>query len=192
MFDAINKHVSRNCSLTEAELQVFDSLLEFRTVKKKTFLLQAGEICTFEAYINKGCIRSYYIDEHGAEVVLQFGIEDWWVSDIGSFHEHMPSNMFIETLEDCELLLLHFDTKEQLLKKVPKLERVFRLMVQRNLTALQNRLMKTITMNGEEKYLDFMHRYPTISQRVPQHYVASFLGISPEFLSKVRGRLAKR
>jgi CRP/FNR family transcriptional regulator, cyclic AMP receptor protein len=192
MFEAINAHISRTCSFTEEELRIFNSLLEVRSVKKKTHLLQQGEVCTFEAYLNKGCIRNYYIDENGFEVILQFAIEDWWTSDIGSFHNQMPSNMFIETLEDCELLVLTFQTKEELLRRVPKLERVFRLMVQRNLTTLQNRLMNTISKNAEEKYLDFTHRYPTISQRVPQHLIASFLGISPEFLSKVRTRLAKK
>jgi CRP/FNR family cyclic AMP-dependent transcriptional regulator len=192
MFDAINKHISRTCPFTEEELNIFNSLLEVRTVKKKTYLLQPGEICTFEAYINKGCIRNYYIDENGFEVILQFAIEDWWVSDIGSFHEQKPSSMFIETLEDCELLILTVETKEELLTRAPKFERVFRLMVQRNLTSLQHRLMNTISMNAEEKYLDFSKRYPTIAQRVPQHLIASFLGISPEFLSKVRSRIAKK
>jgi CRP-like cAMP-binding protein len=192
MFEAINRHVSRTCPFTEEELRIFDSLLEVRKVKKKTYLLQPGEVCTFEAYINKGCIRNYYIDEHGSEVILQFAIEDWWSSDIGSFHEQRPSNMFIETLEDCELLVLTVETKEELLRLVPKFERVFRIMVQRNLTALQNRLMNTIALNAEEKYLDFTRRYPTIAQRVPQHHIASFLGISPEFLSKVRGRIARK
>lgn len=192
MFEAINRHVSRTCPFTEEELRVFDSLLEARKVKKKTFLLQPGEVCTFEAYINKGCIRNYYIDEHGSEVILQFAVEDWWVSDIGSFHEQKPSAMYIETLEECELLVLTVETKEELLRRVPKFERLFRIMVQRNLTTLQNRLMSTIALNAEEKYLDFTRRYPTIAQRVPQHHIASFLGISPEFLSKVRGRIARK
>jgi CRP/FNR family transcriptional regulator, cyclic AMP receptor protein len=192
MFEAINKHISRTCPFTEEELRIFNSLLEVRHVKKKTYLLQQGEICTFEAYINKGCIRNYYIDANGFEVILQFAIEDWWASDIGSFHEQKPSSMFIETLEDCELLVMTVETKEELLTRVPKFERVFRLMVQRNLTSLQHRLMNTISMNAEDKYLDFSKRYPTIAQRVPQHLIASFLGISPEFLSKVRSRIARK
>lgn len=191
-FLAINQHVSKTCPFTEAELALFNSLLELRTVKKKTFLLQQGEVCDFEAYINNGCIRSYYINENGFEVILQFAVEDWWVSDIASFHEQQPSNQFIETLEDCELLVLTAEAKEQLLQQVPKFERLFRLMVQRNLASLQHRLMNTISMNAEEKYLDFSKRYPKIAQRVPQLHIASFLGMSAEFLSKVRTRLAKK
>jgi CRP-like cAMP-binding protein len=191
-FQSINQHVSKTCAFTEAELKLFNSFLEVRTVKKKTFLLQQGEVCDFEAYINKGCIRSYYINENGFEVILQFAIEDWWVSDIASFHEEQPSNQFIETLEDCELLVLTREAKEELLQQLPKFERLFRLMVQRNLASLQHRLMNTISMNAEEKYLDFSKRYPTIAQRVPQLHIASFLGMSAEFLSKVRTRLAKK
>jgi CRP-like cAMP-binding protein len=100
--------------------------------------------------------------------------------------------MFIETLEDCEVLYLTPETKEELLAQVPKFERVFRLMVQRNLSSLQKRLFKTIATTAAEKYLDFITRYPTIPQRVAQHYIASYLGFTPEFLSKVRGRLTKK
>jgi CRP/FNR family cyclic AMP-dependent transcriptional regulator len=192
MFDNINHHILRCGPLTSGELEYFDELLEHKKIPKKTTLLHEGEVCNFEAYIIKGCIRTYYIDEKGIEVTLQFAIEDWWVSDIASFHDHTPSNMFIETLEDCELLMLNPKTKEAALAKVPKLERVFRLMVQRNLSVLQSRLFKTIATSAKDKYLDFIKRYPTIPQRVAQHYIASYLGISPEFLSKIRTRLSKK
>ena len=192
MFEAINSYISKCVPVAKEELDYLDELLEYKKVPKKTVLLHEGEVCNFEAYIIKGCIRTYYIDEKGIEVTLQFAIEDWWVSDIASFHDHKPSNMFIETLEDCELLTLNPQTKEQLLAKLPKLERVFRLMVQRNLSVLQGRLFKTIATSGTDKYLDFIERYPTIPQRVAQHYIASYLGISPEFLSKIRTRLAKK
>jgi CRP/FNR family transcriptional regulator, cyclic AMP receptor protein len=177
---------------TKEELILFNRLLEHKKVPKKTFLLQEGEVCNFEAYVAKGCIRTYYIDENGFETILQFAIEDWWVSDIAGFYERTPSKLFIETLEDCELLMFNPDTKEELLAKVPKFERVFRLMVQRNLAATQNRLINTISKTAAEKYLDFLAHYPTIPQRVAQHYIAAYLGISPEFLSKVRARLSKK
>jgi CRP-like cAMP-binding protein len=125
-------------------------------------------------------------------VTLQFAIENWWVSDIASFHEGKPSKMFIETLEDCELLMLTPETKENLLITMPCFERMFRLLVQRNLSRLQERLFQTIAITAVEKYLDFIDRYPTIPQRVAQHYIASYLGFSPEFLSKVRTKLSKK
>jgi CRP-like cAMP-binding protein len=169
-----------------------NELLQVKHIPKKTYLLQEGEICNFEAYLNKGCIRTFYIDENGFEVTLMFSIEDWWIGDVGSFYEQRPSNLFIETLEDCEILAFNPVTKEMLLAEIPKFERVFRLLVQRSLAATFNRLIRTITQPAQEKYLDFLKRYPTISQRVPQHYIASYLGISPEFLSKVRTKLAKK
>ena len=192
MFERINDYVNKCTVITGEEMNCFNALLETRQVPRKTMLLHEGEICNFEAFIKRGCIRTYYLDENGFEVTLQFAIEDWWVSDIASFHEHKPSSMFIETLEDCELLILSPQNKESLLIQVPKMERVFRLMVQRNLSVLQSRLFKTIATSALEKYLDFIERYPTIPQRVAQHYIASYLGISPEFLSKVRNKMAKK
>lgn len=191
MFEQINQHINKYANFTNAESSVLNSLLEMKKISKKTFLLQEGEICNFEAYINKGCIRTYYIDMKGNEVTLQFAIEDWWVSDIASFHERKPSRVFIETLEDTEVLILTPETKQQLLEKAPAFERMFRLMVQRNLTRLQDRFFQTITTTAVEKYLDFLDRYPTIPQRVAQHYIASYLGFTPEFLSKVRTKISK-
>jgi len=192
MFEEINAYINRYASFNADEIAYFNSIIQHNVIAKKTFLLQEGEICKFEAFIRKGCIRTYYIDHKGAEVTLQFAIENWWVSDIASFHEQKPSRMFIETLEDCELFLLTPETKEKLLVQVPKFERMFRLMVQRNLTRMQERLFQTIATTAVEKYLDFIERYPTIPQRVAQHYIASYLGFSPEFLSKVRTKLAKK
>ncbi|WP_259069955.1 Crp/Fnr family transcriptional regulator [Mucilaginibacter sp. X4EP1] len=192
MFQAINNYVSRSIQLTADELEYFNGILEYKTVPKKTMLLQAGDVCNFELYVNKGCIREYYIDSKGMEITLQFAVEDWWMSDITSFQDQTPSNMYIETLEDCELLILSRSVKEKLLLQVPKFERMFRLMIQRHLSVVQNRLVKTISYTAMEKYLEFIKRYPTIPQRVPQHYIASYLGISPEFLSKLRTRLLKK
>ncbi|MFV5692974.1 Crp/Fnr family transcriptional regulator [Flavobacterium sp. LT1R49] len=192
MFETINNNICKNGEFTPAEIDYFNTLLQYKEVPKKTLLLQEGEICNFEAYIIKGCIRKYYIDENGFEVILQFAIEDWWISDISSFHEKKPSNLFIETLDDCKLLMLTPETKEKLLHKVPKFERIFRLLVQRNLSSMQNRLINTIAKTAKEKYVEFIKLYPSIPQRVAQHYIASYLGISAEFLSKIRTKLAKQ
>ncbi len=192
MFDLINKNVSRYVSFTQAELKTFNSFLKHSHVPKKSFLLQAGEICHFEAFVSKGCIRKYYLDSNGFEVIIQFAIENNWVSDIASFSDQKPSHLFVETLEDCEILTLSPAAKEELLARIPKFERVFRIMVQRNLSLTQDRLFNTISKSAMDKYLDFLEHYPTIPQRVAQHYIASYLGISAEFLSKVRAKLAKQ
>jgi len=192
MFENINKNVSKSAVFTAKELARMNELLQVKHFPKKTYLLQEGEICNFEGYINKGCVRTYYIDENGFEVTLMFSIEDWWIGDIASFYEQKPSNLFIETLEECEVMMFNPVTKEMLLSEIPKFERVFRLMIQRSLSSMVNRLINTISKPAQEKYLEFIKKYPTISQRVPQHYIASYLGISPEFLSKVRTKLLKK
>lgn len=189
MFENIIKNIRRKIDLTDDEIEKFTSILDCKLIPKKTMLLQDGEICQFEAYIQKGCVRTYYIDNNGFEVTVQFAVEDWWVSDIASFHEQRPSKLFIETLEDSELYMLSTKTKEDLLKKIPKFERMFRLMVQRSLCTIQNRLINTISKSAQERYLDFLKLYPDIPQRVAQHYIASYLGISPEFVSKIRKRI---
>lgn len=190
-FKNINQNVSRYVDFTAAELSIFNELTQFRQVGKKTTLLRAGEKCDFEAYVLKGCLRKYYIDPDGNELIIQFGVEDSWIGDISfSIYDPKPSRVFIETIEDSELLVISPDKKEELYRRVPKFERVFRILMQRNLAVTQDRLFATVSKSATEKYLEFLENYPGLPQRVPQHYIASYLGISPEFLSKVRKRLA--
>lgn len=191
-FVQINESISRYVSFSKEELDVFNSLLEYRQVPKKTVMLHEGEMCNFEAFVVKGCVRKYYIDENGFEVILQFAIEDAWVSDISfSIYEDKPSRIFIETLEDSEFLTFTPESKEELFARAPRFERAFRILLQRHLTVTQNRLYSTISKTAMDKYLDFLEHYPTLPQRVAQHYIASYLGISAEFLSKTRAKLAK-
>ncbi len=192
MFTAINDYVNRCGVFSPDDMTVFNDLLKPRSIKKKQLLLREGEICNFEAYIRSGCLRTFYIDENGSEVILQFSVEDWWVSDIGSFHDRTPSLLYIEAVEDSELLTLNPSSKEELLARVPQFERVFRLMIQRHLSALERRLIRTIAKTAEERYVEFVRQYPKIALRVPQHYIASYLGMTPEFLSKIRRRLVAR
>jgi CRP-like cAMP-binding protein len=192
MFDAIDRFIAKYVSLNDEELAFFHSLLRTRKVKKKNFLLQEGEICDFEAFIIRGCIRSYYLDKEGVETILLFAVEDWWVSDITSFADRKPSNIFIETIEDSELLTIDFAGKTRLLERLPAFERMYRLLVQRSLGVLQQRFYSTISETAEERYLQFLEKYPLVAQRVPQHQIARYIGVSPEFLSKVRSGLFRK
>ncbi|MFT3823867.1 MAG: Crp/Fnr family transcriptional regulator [Chitinophagaceae bacterium] len=192
MFEQIDNSITKHIQLTEEELELFHSLLKLKKVKKKQYLLQEGEICNFEAFILKGCIRTYFLSPDGTETILMFAVEDWWVSDIGSFTEQRPSNMFIETMEDCELLTIDYKNKGILFEKIPKFEKFFRLLVQRSLTVLQQRFYASVSQTAEERYLAFIEKYPSLVQRVPQHQIARYLGVSPEFLSKVRSTLYKK
>lgn len=192
MFDEIDRFVAKYIQLTEEEKAFFHSLLRHRKVPKKTFLLQEGEVCDFEAFILKGLIRTYYLDKEGVETILLFAVEDWWASDITSFSERKPSNLFIETLEECELLTINYIDKTRLFEKVPAFERMFRLLVQRSLSVLQQRFYSSISETAEERYKQFLEKYPLVAQRVPQHQIARYIGVSPEFLSKVRSTLFKK
>lgn len=192
MYSQINTNISRYVTFEEKELEIFNSLLEYRTVSKKTILVHEGEMCNFEAFVIKGCVRKYYIDANGFEVILQFAIENAWVSDISfSIYEEKPSRVYIETLEDCEFFMFSPETKEELFVRAPKFERAFRILMQRSLAVTQERLFNTISKTATEKYLEFLDHYPTLSQRVAQHYIASYLGISAEFLSKIRTKISK-
>ena len=192
VYEQINKSISRYVDFSKEELAVFNSLLEYKKVPKKTIMLHEGEMCGFEAFVIKGCVRKYYIDTNGFEVILQFAIEDAWVGDISSTpYESKPSKMYIETLEDSQFLMFNMETKEELFRRVPRFERAFRILLQRNLAVTQNRLINTISKTALDKYLEFLELYPTLPQRVAQHYIASYLGISAEFLSKTRAKIAK-
>lgn len=192
MFGNIIKNVTRFITLSPEEEKIFTGLLKVQSFPKKTVLLREGEICQFEGFIKEGCVRVYYLDDNGFEVTILFAIEDWWISDIASFQNQNPSNLYIETLEDSEIYMLNPTTKEELLQKIPKFERVFRLLVQRNLFTLQNRLVNTISKSASDRYLEFIKVYPTIPQRVAQYYIASYLGVSKEFVSTIRKRLANK
>jgi CRP-like cAMP-binding protein len=192
VYSQINENISRYVTIEPEEFEIFNALLEYTTVPKKTILLHEGEMCNFEAFVIKGCVRKYYIDANGFEVILQFAIENAWVSDISfSIYEDNPSRVYIETLEDCEFFLFNPETKEELFSKAPNFERAFRILMQRSLAVTQERLFNTISKTAAEKYIKFLEQYPTLSQRVAQHYIASYLGISAEFLSKVRTKIAK-
>jgi CRP-like cAMP-binding protein len=191
-YEQIDNSISRYVEFAKEELDIFNSLLEYKKVPKKTVMLHEGEVCNFEAFVVKGCVRKYYIDSNGFEVILQFAIENAWIGDIAStLYETKPSKMYIETLEDSEFLMFNVQSKEELFTRAPRFERAFRILVQRNLVVTQNRLINTISKTALDKYLEFLELYPTLPQRVAQHYIASYLGISAEFLSKTRAKIAK-
>ena len=192
MFQELDQHISRCAPITGIELELFHSKIKHKSFRKKTLLLRQGEVCKFEAYIIKGCVKKYYIDQNGDEVILQFAVEDWWISDIGSFSEQKPSNLFIETLEDTEVLMIDFEDKQQLFHEIPKLERVFRIMMQRAYSVLEGRFYATVAHSAEARYVEFLKKYPSIPQRVPQQQIASYLGITPESLSRIKAHLFKK
>ena len=192
MFQAFDKNLKLHVGLSQQELEIVHQHFQHKTYPKKTLLLKAGQVCNFEAYLLKGCIKRYYIDQNGDETILQFAVEDWWVSDIASFCQQLPSRFYVETMEDTELLQINYQNKELLFKEVPKLERVFRLLVQRAYAVLENRFFTGITDSAEDRYLEFIKKYPGLLQRVPQYQIASYLGITPEALSRIKTTLSRK
>ncbi len=186
------KYIHQCVTLSTADHEGIMEFFQPIQYPKKTILLNEGEICKFEGFVTKGCIKTYFIDQNGFEVILTFATENWWVSDIASFQDQRPSKTCIETIEASELLILTPDSKEALLSKYPDLERMFRLMVQRHLAAYQERLFGNIALTADKRYALFLEKYPDLPQRIPQHLIASYLGISPEFLSRLRKRKSKK
>lgn len=186
MFTEIDQYIAQCTTLQSIDIEHFNAQLIHKKYPAKTLLLNAGEVCQFEGFVKKGCIKTYCIDQNGFEVILNFATENWWVSDVTSFQEQTPARMFIETIEETELLILTPRAKEKILRDIPQLERMFRLMVQRHLSSLQDRLYSLIAQSAEERYRAFLQKHPTLEQRVPQYLIASYLGITPEFLSRLR------
>jgi CRP-like cAMP-binding protein len=192
MYDRIYASISRRITLTEAEFTHFTTFLHHKMYKKKEFMLKSGEVSRHLAFINEGCFRTYSIDKTGEEHILQFSLEDWWVGDAYSALTQKPSIYFIEALEDSDVYFIDYQHIEQMYTEIPKFERFFRILAQNRFIALEERINGELSASAEERYLDLLNRYPTLPQRVPQQYIASFLGIQPPSLSRIRKNLAEK
>ena len=192
MFELIRNNLSKYIHLTDEEFNFFTSHLKQKRLRKKQFLLEEGEICDHECFVNSGCLGQYYLDEKGQEHIVQFALADWWIGDQYSFVTGLPSPYFIDTLQDAQVLLIEKNNLEELYTAVPKFERFFRIAFQNAYVAMQRRIVSKLSEPAEKSYLDFINRYPNIEQAVPQHQVASYLGITPESLSRIRKQLLRR
>ncbi|MBO9151724.1 Crp/Fnr family transcriptional regulator [Chitinophaga sp. GCM10012297] len=186
MFGKILAQVEKHIRLSEEEKQCFTSLLKPRKLLRRQFLLQAGDVCRYETFIVSGCLRSYLTDNNGQEHVLHFAIENWWISDLGSFLHHTPSLINIEALEPVEALQIDLPSLERLYREVPAFERFFRILHQNAYLAQNERILQGISQTAMERYEAFLAKYPAIAARVPQKHLASYLGITPVFISQLR------
>jgi len=188
----LKENIRKHISLSEKEAEAFCDLFEGRSVKKKEFVLKEGEICRFEGFVNKGLFRIYHLDNNGFEQVLYFAPEGWWIADIDSFTNEKPSQLFIEALEDSEVLLISRKNKEFAYQHIPAIEKLFRIMTQKTHVALQRRMIDTLSKTAEERYIDFIEKYPQLHLRLTNLQIAAYLGISHEFLSKIRKRISQK
>jgi CRP-like cAMP-binding protein len=192
MFELLFQKFDEKMSLTGEEKELCKTFFQSKKLRRKQYLLQEGDPCKYISFVEKGILRSYTIDEKGLEHIIQFAFEGWWISDQYSFLTGEPSLYTIDALEECELLLLSKEAEEEMMEKIPKMERFFRILLQNSLIAMQRRIISSLSRSAEEKYQELIVSCPTIPQRVPQHMMASYLGITPETLSRIRKQISGR
>jgi CRP-like cAMP-binding protein len=188
LLDYINERIS----LTYEEKNIVANAFHLRSFKKKEYFLEQGRPNRMEAFVVSGTFRVFHTDIKSTEHVLYFGFRDWWVGDSASFNTDIPSLLNVQALEESSLLFINWEDKERLYDSVPKLERLFRIITMRTLTVLQKRFFLTVGASAEDRYLELLERHPGIEQLVPQHQIASYLGILPESLSRMKKHLIER
>lgn len=187
----LTEALSRHVDLTLAEMQLFMSALQPRRLKAKEVLLQPGEICRHSAFVLKGCLRSYSVDREGVEHILGFAAAGWWMADMYSLLSQKPGTLCIDALKTTEILLLAKNDQERLYVQIPKLERFFRILTENALVANQQRLLDNLGLSAKERFLKFCTAYPGLIDIVSQKHVAAYIGVTPEFLSKLRRQLGR-
>jgi CRP-like cAMP-binding protein len=189
--DLIIKNVSTHIKLEEEEKAIFLGMLRQQHVKRKQLLLREGETCRVSSFVVSGCLRGYTVDADGTEHVLNFAPPNWWIADMYSLLSQKPGTLNIEALEDTEMLTLSKADQERLYKEVPHFERFFRIITENSLVAYQQRLMDSLSLTAEERYTNFCKKYPTLVNTLPAKQIASYIGVTPEFFSKMKHKLLK-
>jgi len=188
MYNALFAHINKFIDLSTDEQDILASLLKSSSFKKKAYLHEAGETCRANYFVVKGCLRLYFIDIKGTEQTTQFAIENWWISDLTSFLFQKTSDFYIQAAEATDVIVIEHRHYDEIFEKLPKLEKYFRLIFQKLHQASQIRIKYLYSQTAEERYTNFSTLFPEFVQRIPQYMLASYLGFTPEFLSKIRAR----
>ncbi len=183
------KYISKHISLTDHEISIILKQVRIRNYLKGQFIVQQGDVCKYESFVISGCAKTFYVDPEGVEHIVMFAIEDWWTSDLGSFISQDPADYNVQCLEKTKVAQFSYESLEGLYVQIPQLERFFRIIIQNAFVASQKRVVRNLSLTAKERYLIFRDQYPDIEQRVPQYLVASYLGITKQFLSKIRAEL---
>ena len=177
--------------LNAEERAAVEACYKERRVKRRQFILEEGEVCKHSTFVVEGCFRTYLVDPKGKEHNLQFAVENWWVGDIGSFHSERPSKLYVQAMENAIILQCKKEDQRRVLSQYPTFDRIFRTLAENAIVSLQNRVIQNISSTAEERYLDFMERHPHLLNRISNVQIASFIGVTPEFLSTIRKKLAR-
>ncbi|MFD2517262.1 Crp/Fnr family transcriptional regulator [Salinimicrobium flavum] len=186
MYAEILNHISNDIDLTSSEKEEFTGLLSVERIPKGMYLVKPGDIVTSEYYVVKGCLRAFYLDEAGQEHIIQFAIEDWWISDFEAFFSESVAELHVEAIEDSVLLGLDKTALEALYQRIPKFERFFRIKTTGAFVALRSRVLSSLQKTGKQRYLEFCATYPKIEKRIANYHIANYLGLKPESLSRIR------
>jgi CRP-like cAMP-binding protein len=174
--------------LNAVEKELVTSLFKSRLYRKRQYILQEGDACNHFNFVVRGCLRLYKVDDKGNTHIINFAAENWWMSEIGSFHSRKPSEMNIDALEDTIVLQISYEDLISLYKQAPKFDKIFRILIENSYVSLQKRMLQNISSTAEDRYLSFIQNYPHLNNRLPQNQIAAFLGITAEFLSRLRNK----
>lgn len=188
MFDIFKNYITGYAAFNKDELSLIESVVRFKTIRKHQYLLQEGYISHYHYFIARGLLRTYSIDEKGNELILRFAPENGWISDCESLYMGTPSQFNIDAVENSEVILFENSAKELLMDQVPSFGKMINNLRKKNTVNFQNRLYESLTSNAEQKYHNFVAEHPQLALRVPQHMIASYLGIKPETLSRIRSK----
>lgn len=184
--------MTRLVDLDSSAAQALNDLVVVRRLKRKQYIVQPGYVCTHRTYVVQGALRAFLQGNDGVEYTIALSIDDWWITDYSSYHYQTPATLFVEAFEDSLVVQLPYEAEQKLLAKYPIYERFFRIISQSSFAHLQKRLLNNLSMDAESRYDAFVERYPKVASRFPQYIIASFLGMSTEFLSKIRKRKAEQ
>ncbi len=184
--ELILRNVAKHIDLDAEEIIIFLSMLKWKQVKRKTLILNSGEVCKYISFVHSGVLRAFYLDNQGKQVTVMFAVNDWWITDMYCFLNYKPAMMHIEALTDSHILQLSKKNLDRLLRMVPKFEKFFRILMQNAYTREQLRVIERLSLSAEERYNRFLSKYPHIVKVVTQKQIASYLGVSPEHLSSLK------
>ena len=190
-FDRLISNISRHIFLSSEEIEFFTSLLRPKSLKNGEFLIREGDVCKYETFVIRGCLKSYYEDDNGFEHILDFSIEEWWADDLYSFFTQTASKSSIKAIEDTDVLQISKNDLEILYQRIPKFERFFRLLFQNAYITQREQINLILSTPAEERYLLFLKKKPYANERFSQKDIASYLGITPQFLSTLKKKMRR-